>query len=85
MEPSPVYAALAAERRFVGYTADKCPWNPHAEAAARVNDPRTWSTYAEARTWAERTGGHVGFLPLTEYLVIDFDGAVEHGTSSIPG
>src|SRR5215216_3237663 len=73
----PLIATTSAQRRFVGYTSDKCPINPHSGEAGRVNDPATWGTYEQAKTWADCSrGGHVGFLTLGDLLVLDFDGAV---------
>ncbi len=59
----------------------KVPYDPKTGRRASSTDPETWGSYEEARAYANRTGGGVGFV-FTEgdpYCGIDLDGAVVDG------
>jgi len=58
----------------------KEPYTPGTSSKARVNDPRTWRTYAEARADAERTGRlpGVAITPAMGLTLIDIDGRADH-------
>ena len=51
---------LKADRRWVAYTTDKTPINPHTGKLASTTKPATWGTYAEAqkRVEADKLGGN---------------------------
>lgn len=74
---------LRDHNRFVGFKQvspeKKVPIDPRTGRAADVSDSRTWGTFDQTQAWADRAGGHVGVIPLHDFLVIDFDDVVEDG------
>lgn len=76
------FGRLRDERVWVAWADEggrKVPKSPHG-GNAKVSDPSTWGTYAEAEA-ARAKGGYSGVgLVLTDgYIGIDLDGAVEDG------
>jgi len=65
-----------------GKKTRKVPFTPGANATkARVNDPTTWRTYAEAVADHERTGRLPGFVitPEMNLTLVDVDRRIDHG------
>lgn len=63
----------------------KIPVNCNTGGNAAVDDPKTWTTYAAARTYAERRGLGLGFV-LTDkdhFIFIDWDGCRDPQTGEI--
>jgi len=58
----------------------KVPFDPGTNTVARVNDPRTWRSHAEACADAERTGRHPGIAltPAMGLTLIDIDDQSDH-------
>jgi putative DNA primase/helicase len=70
---------LKADRRWVAYTTDKRPINPHTGKLASTTDATTWATYEQAqkRVEADKLAG-VGIVFTGDGIVgIDLDDCIE--------
>ena len=75
----PQWVVFAQVPQPDGSKPKKMPYTPGTNTVAKVNDPATWRTHAEALADAERTGRHPGIAltPAMGVTLVDVDDRID--------